>query len=47
MSNKMNPLNDQKRTSIQSALKSGIRTAWYNLDKKSFEKWLEGKRTFV
>ncbi len=32
-----------KRKVLKDALKANIKKAWYQLDKKSFEKWLEGR----
>jgi len=33
-----------KKNKIKGMLKSNIAKAWYQLDKKSYESWLEGRR---
>lgn len=33
-----------KKDKIKGMLKSNIAKAWYQLDKKSYENWLEGRR---
>ncbi len=35
---------NQKTTKLKGLLKSNIAKAWYQLDKKSYENWLEGRR---
>ena len=33
-----------KKNKLKGMLKSNIAKAWYQLDKKSYESWLEGRR---
>lgn len=35
---------DDKKKQLKVMLKSNIAKAWYQLDKKSYESWLEGRR---
>ena len=34
-----------KKKQLKVILKSNIAKAWYQLDKKSYESWLEGRRS--
>jgi len=34
----------EKKTKLKGLLKTNIAKAWYQLDKKSYESWLEGRR---
>lgn len=36
---------NEKKQKLKVILKSNIVKAWYQLDKKSYESWLEGRRT--
>ncbi|UTW67677.1 hypothetical protein KFE94_06080 [bacterium SCSIO 12643] len=35
---------NKKKNQLKVILKSNIARAWYQLDKKSYESWLEGRR---
>jgi hypothetical protein len=35
---------NEKKQQLKVILKSNIVKAWYQLDKKSYETWLEGRR---
>jgi len=35
---------NKKKNQLKVILKSNIAKAWYQLDKKSYESWLEGRR---
>lgn len=41
----MNTSLNEKKQKLKVILKSNIVKAWYQLDKKSYESWLEGRRT--
>jgi hypothetical protein len=40
----MNTSLNEKKQQLKVILKSNIVNAWYQLDKKSYESWLEGRR---
>ncbi len=40
----MNANLNEKQNQLKVLLKSNIAKAWYQLDQKSYEHWLEGRR---
>jgi len=40
----MNVSLTDKKKQLKGMLKSNIAKAWYQLDKKSYESWLEGRK---